>query len=140
MVNLGVIFVAKNTQLLRYCRNMLLVSEKQARIISNSDQIEQIKLELGVLALLDCVELVLAVGDLVVVEFQAFDEVVVFDLALVGLGWLLAGLVLLSLLWRSLGVGVSSHDSSDRLVSDFASSSEGHSLDQGAHQSTAHAS
>ncbi len=113
---------------------------RKRRRVSNHCQTGRIKLELGVLALLHCVELVLAVGDLVVVELEALDEVVVFDLAFVDLRRLRGGLCLLGLFWSSARMGVASHDASYSLVGDFASSSESHALDERAHQAAAHSS
>jgi hypothetical protein len=82
------------------------------------------------------VELVLAVGDSIVVELEALNEVAVLGLALLLLGLLLLlrlGLLLLG----GLAVAASADDRANGLVGDLTARSEGHPLRQGAHQTRA---
>ena len=91
-------------------------------------------------AFLELVQIILTRLNIVGVELQALDEVVVLHLALVLLHLLLGGLSLslsLSLVSNLLAVSVSAHNASDGLVGDFTSGAEGHSLENGSHQ-TAH--
>ncbi len=86
----------------------------------------------------ELVQIILARLNIVGVELQALDEVAVLHLALI---LSLLGLLLrsLSLVSNLLLVAVSTHDSSNSLVGNFTSGAEGHTLEDGAHE-TAHES
>jgi hypothetical protein len=94
------------------------------------------------LAGLKAIELLLALGDVVVVESQTLHEVVVLSSALEVLLlslllWLCSCSIFLLLVRRR--VRVSSHNSSDGLVSNLGTCSESHTLGESAHQTAAHA-